>query len=68
MITVSRSKKQIKKILDRENIDLDLEGLLIQRDDRGDNLEMVTSRAPVGEPSHYNPKTNTGGRRFICWV
>jgi len=65
MKTVSRSVKRIKEILDRENIDIDLDGLLIQE---GPDGKMVTSPAPEGEPSRYDSKTNTGGRRFICWA
>lgn len=68
MKTVSKSKKEIKGILEKNDIDIDLNGLLIQRDDRGDNLEMVTSPAPQGEPAHYNARRNIGGRRFVCWA
>ena len=66
MKTVSTSKKRISKILKSKDIDIDMDGLIIQRNSDG-NL-MITSPAPDGEPTHYNARTNRGGRRFVCWA
>ena len=66
MKTVSKNQKEIADILKRENIDRDTDGLLIQINNDGERI--ISAPAPDGEPAHYNARTNTGGRRFICWA
>ena len=66
MKTISRDKRKIAEILEKNKIEMDLDGLLIQLDDYGDRI--ISSPAPKGEPDHYNTRTNTGGRRFVCWA
>lgn len=66
MQMISRDKKKIAAILKAQDIDMDLEGLQIQRYSNG--TTGVTMPAPAGETAHYHAKTNTGGRRFVCWA
>lgn len=42
----------------------------IEDDGRYRNVKIEGGKVtgvPVGEPSHYHSKTNTGGRRFLGW-
>ena len=66
MKTISKDKRKIAEILKKNDIDRDTNGLLIQLDNDGDRI--ISSPAPNGEPAHYNVRTNTGGRRFVCWA
>ncbi len=66
MKTLSKNKLEIAEILKKNDIDMDLDGLLIQMNDEGERI--ISSPAPNGEPAHYNARTNTGGRRFVCWA
>ena len=73
MKTISKSKGSIREAMREEMGDMaddytddDLSGYLIQQDDDGNR--MVTEPAPHHEPRCYNVRTNTGGRRFVCWA
>ena len=69
MRTISSNKRQILSILEKDVAGYDLEeldGYLIQEDENCQ--KMITRPAPEGEPARYNPKTNTGVRRFVCWA
>ena len=74
MRTISRSKGKIRDYIDKygrgvidndEYTDDELGGYLIQEHD---GKEMLTKPAPEGEPRYYHSKTNTGGRRFVCYA
>ena len=64
--TISKNRREITKILKKNDIDRDTDGLLIQINNDGERI--ISAPAPDGEPAHYNARTNTGGRRFICWA
>lgn len=69
MKRISADKKEITEAIKREQgeqyLPDDLAGYLIEQDNAG--ALMVTRPAPADEPAHYDAKTNTGGRRFVCW-
>jgi len=54
--------KNIKEIVEKNGIEYK-KGM---RADKAGN--MITMPAPDGQPRHYDKKTNTGGRRFVCWI
>ncbi len=66
MKTISKNQKEIAGIVKKNNIEMDTDGLLIQLNNDGERI--ISAPAPDGEPIHYNTRTNTGGRRFVCWA
>jgi len=65
-VKITENKELIATILDVEGVAYsELEGYAIES---LDGRMAVTRPAPVGEPRHYKASTNTGGRRFVCWV
>ncbi len=65
MRVISRSKKEIEKTLESEGIDY-RDGMMMQENKYG--FYFISEPAPEGESARYDAKTNTGGRRFVCWV
>ena len=67
--TESRDHVQIRETLAEHGIDCpdDLKGYKIEWI-AGNMVPAITCPAPDGEPRRYNPRTNTGGRRIVCWL
>ena len=64
---MSKSKKAIAEILNGLGIEYnDLTGYAIEEIE-GSQMPAITRPAPIGGPSHYDPKTNTGGRRIVTY-
>jgi hypothetical protein len=68
MRTITIDKDEIRKAMDGDGDEYTNEELCGYRIEEDDECRrMVTRPAPEGEPRHYNSRTNTGGRRFVCW-